>query len=71
MREFAKDGRLDEYVIASIMQEEKGNQKEQFKIPREKLSKYFPASTPPAKMEEIIIKALEMWRKRELSRDAR
>jgi ParB family chromosome partitioning protein len=71
MREFARDGRLDENVIASIMQEEKGNQKEQFKIPREKLSKYFPASTPPAKMEEIIIKALEMWRKRELSRDAR
>jgi ParB family chromosome partitioning protein len=71
MREFAKDGRLDENVVASIMQEEKGNQKEQFKMPREKLSKYFSPSTPPQKMEEIIIKALELWRKRELSRDAR
>jgi ParB family chromosome partitioning protein len=71
MRKFADEGRLSEDVILSIMSEEKPNQAEQLKIPREKLSKYFPASTPPAKMQEIIIKALELWRKREQSRDAR
>ena len=71
MRKFADEGRLTEDVIASIMQEEKPNQKEQFKISREKLSKYFSPTTPPQKMEEIIIKALELWRKREQSRDAR
>jgi ParB family chromosome partitioning protein len=71
MRKFADEGRLSEDVILSIMTEEKPNQVEQFKIPREKLNKYFPSSTPPAKMEEIIIKALELWRKREQNRDAR
>jgi ParB family chromosome partitioning protein len=71
IRKFADEGRLNEDVILSIMSEEKPNQVEQFKIPREKLSKFFPASTSPAKMEEIIIKALELWRKREQSRDAR
>jgi ParB family chromosome partitioning protein len=71
LRKFADEGRLCEDVIQSIMQEEKPNQAEQFKIPRDKLSRYFPASTPPKKMEEIIIKALELWRKREQNRDAR
>jgi ParB family chromosome partitioning protein len=71
MRKFADEGRLSEDVILSIMSEEKPNQAEQFKISREKLKKYFPPSTPPAKMEDIIIKALELWRKREQSRDAR
>lgn len=71
MRRFADEGRLSEDVVLSILSEEKPNQAEQFKIPREKLSKYFAPSTPPAKMEEIIIKALELWRKREQTRDAR
>jgi ParB family chromosome partitioning protein len=71
MRKFANDGRLSEDVILSIMSEEKPNQAEQFKIPLEKLNKYFPPSTPAAKIEEIIIKALELWRKRERSHDAR
>ncbi|MDR1892631.1 MAG: ParB/RepB/Spo0J family partition protein [Oscillospiraceae bacterium] len=71
MRKFAEEGRLNEDVIFSIMQEEKPNQKEQFKISRDKLSKYFAPSTPPQKMEEIIIKALELWRQRERNRDAR
>jgi ParB family chromosome partitioning protein len=71
MRKFSDEGRLSEDVILSIISEEKPNQVEQFKISRDKLSKYFPASTPPAKMEEIIIKALELWRKREQNRDAR
>ena len=71
MKQFSQEGRLNEDVILSIMSEEKPNQVEQFKIPREKLSKFFAASTPPQKMEDIIIKALELWRKREQSRDAR
>jgi ParB family chromosome partitioning protein len=71
MRKFAGEGKLSEDVIQSIMLEEKPNQAEQFKISREKLRKYFPPATPSAKMEEIIIKALELWRKREQNRDAR
>jgi len=71
MKQFSQEGRLNEDVILSIMSEEKPNQVEQFKIPREKLSKFFAPSTPAQKMEETIIKALELWRKREQSRDAR
>ena len=68
MRKFSEEGRLNEDVIHSIMQEEKPNQVEQFKMPRDKLSKYFPAGTPAQKIEETIIKALEILRKRELNR---
>ncbi len=71
MRKFCDEGKLNEDVIASIMQEEKPNQVEQFKMPREKLSRYFSPGTSAQKMEETIIKALEMWRKREMNRDAR
>jgi ParB family chromosome partitioning protein len=71
LREFAKNGRLSEDVIVSILSEEKPNQVEQFKIPKERLSKYFPAGTTPQKMEEAIISGLELLRKRERNRDAR
>ncbi|MBQ7000318.1 MAG: ParB/RepB/Spo0J family partition protein [Oscillospiraceae bacterium] len=65
MRKFSQDGRLNMDVIFSIMQEEKPNQKEQFKIPRERISKYFAPGTPVQKMEDTIIKALELYRKRQ------
>ena len=65
MRKFAEQGQLTAEVISSIMQEEKPNQKEQFRIPREKISKYFPAGTPAEKIEDTIIKALELYRRRQ------
>ncbi len=71
MRKFCDEGKLNEDVISSIMQEEKPNQVEQFKISRDKLNKYFKPGTSVQKMEETIIKALELWRKREMNRDAR
>jgi len=71
MRKFAEQGQLNEGVIASIMQEEKPNQVEQFKIPREKISRFFPSGTPPQKIEDTIVRALEMLRQRERNRDAR
>jgi ParB family chromosome partitioning protein len=71
MRRFSEEGRLNEDVILSIMQEEKPNQVEQFKMPRDKISKFFPAGTPAQKIEDTIIKALELWRQRERNRDAR
>lgn len=65
MKEFNKDGKLTDEVILSIMQEEKPNQKEQFKMPKERISKYFAPGTPAQKIEDTIIKALELYRKRE------
>lgn len=66
MSEAKKEGeRLAKDAFASIMQEEKGNQKEQFKIPKEKISKFFAPGTPAQKVEDTIIKALELYRKRQ------
>ena len=59
--------RLAKDALVSIMKEEKPNQKEQFKIPKEKLSRYFAPGTPAQKIEDTIIKALELYRKRQRS----
>ena len=69
IRKFSAEGRLNEDVLLSIMSEEKPNQVEQWKIPKNRLKKYFPSGTTQQKMEEIIIKALELYRKREKSRE--
>ncbi len=65
MKEFSRDGKLTDEVILSIMQEEKPNQKEQFKMPKERISKYFAPGTPAQKIEDTIIKALDLYRKRQ------
>lgn len=65
MKEFSRDGKLTDEVILSIMQEEKPNQKEQFKMPKERINKYFAPGTPPQKIEDTIIKALDLYRKRQ------
>ena len=69
IRKFSAEGRLNEDVLLSIMAEEKPNQVEQWKIPKNRLKKYFPSGTTQQKMEETIIKALELYRKREKSRE--
>lgn len=69
MRKFSEEGRLNQDVIFSIMTEEKGNQKEQFRMPRERISRFFSAGTPAKQIEDTIIKALELYRKRERSRE--
>ena len=65
MRKFSEEGRLNMDVIFSIMQEEKPNQKEQFKIPKERISKFFAPGTPAQKIENTIVKALDFYRKRQ------
>lgn len=69
IRKFSAEGRLNEDVLLSIMAEEKPNQVEQWKIPKNILKKYFPSGTSQQKMEETIIKALELYRRREKSRE--
>ena len=59
MKAFSRGGKLTDAVIRSIMEEEKPNQKEQFRIPKERISKYFKPGTPARTMEDTIIKALD------------
>ena len=65
MRDFSEKGKLNADVILSIMQEEKPNQVEQFKMPKERISKFFSPGTPAQKIEDTIVKALEMYRRRQ------
>jgi ParB family chromosome partitioning protein len=67
MRKFSDDGRLDANVILSILSEDKPNQVEQLKIPRERIGKYFPKDATPKTIEDTIVKALEMLRRKERS----
>ncbi len=69
IRDFSEKGRLNPDVILAIMQEEKPNQVEQFKIPKNRIAKFFPAGTPAQKIEDTIVKALEMYRKRQRDRE--
>ena len=69
IKKFSQEGRLNEDVMLSILSEEKPNQKEVYKLPKERIEKYFPKGTTPEKIEETILKALELYRKRERSRE--
>jgi ParB family chromosome partitioning protein len=71
LRKFSQERRLNEAVILSIMQEEKPNQAEQLKLPKEKISRFFAPGTSVGKMQDTIVKALELWWQREHSHEAR
>ena len=69
IKKFSQEGRLNDDVILSILSEEKPNQREVYRLPKERIDKYFPKGTPSEKIEEIICKALELYRRRERSRE--
>lgn len=69
MKELSGKGELDMDRIFGIMREEKPNQKEQFKIPKERISRFFPPGTSKQRIEDTIIKALELYRHRDRERD--
>ena len=69
IKKFSQEGRLNGDVILSILSEEKPNQREVYRLPKERIDKYFPKGTPSEKVEEIICKALELYRRRERSRE--
>ena len=72
MKDLSKNCELDMDAIFKIMTEEKGNQKMNVRIPMERLDRYFTRGTPPKEIEDVIIKALEFYRKRvREERDAR
>lgn len=69
IKKFSQEGRLNDDVILSILSEEKPNQREVYRLPKDRIDKYFPKGTPSEKIEEIICKALELYRRRERSRE--
>ena len=65
MNAFSRDGKLTDAVILSIMEEEKPNQREQFRLPRDRINRFFKPGTPAQTIEDTIIRALELYRKRQ------
>ena len=63
MRKFSEEGRLNEAVIESIMQEEKPNQKEKIHIPLGQLRKYIPETVSYDDTRAYIMQALEFYQK--------
>ena len=62
MRKFHQEGNFSNAVIDSIMMEQKP-ETVKITLGEEKLKKYFPKSYSKAKMEEIILKLLDKWRR--------
>ena len=52
---------LDMDMIYEILEEIKPNQREQIKIPLERIGKYFPADYTPAQQADLIEKLLKGW----------
>jgi len=63
LKDFSKNGRLNEDVIFSIMSEEKPNQREKYVIKAETLKRYIPDNIPYNKTEDYIIKALDFYQR--------
>ena len=63
MRRFSEDGRLNDAVIETIMQEEKPNQKEKVHIPYVQVRKYIPENVKYEDTRDYIIQALEFYQK--------
>jgi ParB family chromosome partitioning protein len=63
LKEFSKDGRLNEDVILSIMSEEKPNQKEKYTFQAERLRQYIPSGYSRQQTEEYVVKALAHYQR--------
>ena len=72
LKKMSQDGLLTADAIYAILSEEKPNQKEQIKLPRDELRKYFPQNYSDEQIKRDILKGLELLkRQRERNRDVR
>lgn len=63
LRKFSNDGRLNDSVVLSIMQEQKPI-KIKITFKEDRLLKYFPKNYTPKQMEDTMVKLLENWAKK-------
>ena len=72
LKKMSQDGLLTADVVYAVLSEEKPNQKEQIKLPRDEFRKYFPQNYSDEQIKRDILKGLELLkRQRERNRDAR
>lgn len=63
LKKFSQQGKLSEDVMTAILSEGK-KEVDRITLTTTTLSKYFPKSYTPKKMEETIIKLLEQWQRK-------
>ena len=63
IRKLSEESNFLQAKIRVILNESEVVRDKQFKIPKEKINKFFPAGTSAQNIEETIIKALELWYK--------
>ena len=66
MKKLSQEGGLDARTIKQILAEDKPNQREQIRLPLNRVDRFFPKGYTPKQKEDTIIKLLADWqRKRE------
>ena len=63
MKQISREGQLTDDMILQIMSEKKKPECWNLTIPMNKVSKYFPKSYTPQRMEEVIFALLDKWNK--------
>ena len=71
MKRFSQEGELGEALIRSIMEEEKPNQVESFRIPKRSIARFFRPSASREEVEARVVRALELLEQAERKRAAR
>lgn len=64
LKQFSQEGKLDANVMDAIMTEEKPIE-DKLILKGDVLAKYFPKSYTPSQKQEVIVKLLEDWHKRQ------
>ena len=71
LKKFSAEGKCTLEAMCAIMSEEKKGELDKVTLTSDKLSKYFPKSYTPQKMEETILKLLETWHKKRTQQQER
>lgn len=69
MKRYSKEGALTPALVRSIMEEEKPNQVEQFKIPKRSIARFFRPTATKDEIESRIVRALELLEQAERRRN--
>ena len=71
MKKLAQEGKLTYEAAFAIMGESKKDELDKVVIKNDTLKKYFPRSYTPRQMEDVIIKLLEQWQRRQQRQNER
>ncbi len=64
IKKLSQEGRLDDDSMLGILSEQKKPEKRDVTLTGDKLSRYFPRSYTPQRMEETILRLLDAWMKK-------